>query len=212
MAEVGCLKDGNFQNLQAQQIMLGNNTIRISGFVNLDSGGGDAEAVAATGLTKNAVHIIGGDLTNGAVTVTLPTTTAVPDVGDFYTFLIGGKSTAAGGHVIRCGAATDKIVGAVQYIRIPATGLATANFGTTAAANDQTNAVYITPNHDTTTDDQINLDADIADGGGVEGSWVTFTYIGTPLTTDGTLFTWYVTGQIISVDPNGTGAAVFGAQ
>ena len=27
MAEVGCLKDGNFQNLQSQQIMLGNNSL-----------------------------------------------------------------------------------------------------------------------------------------------------------------------------------------
>ena len=209
MAEPGCLHDANFQNLEAQQIMLGNNTIRVAGFVNLDSGGTNAEEVLATGLTKNSVHIIGGNLTAGAVTVTLPTATAVPNVGDFYTFLIGAKSTASSGHVIKCGDANDKLIGCVQYIRVPAIGVATATFGSTGSANDQTNAVYITPNQDTTTDDLVSLDADVANGGGVEGTWITFTYVGTPITADGTLHTWYLTGQIISIDPNGTGAAVF---
>lgn len=208
MAESGCMQDANFQNLQAQQIMLGNNTLRVAGFVSLDSGGTDAAAVAATGLTVNSVHIIGGNLTSGAVTVTLPTGTAVPAVGDFYTFLIGGKSTATGGHTVKCGAATDKLVGGVQYLRVPTTGLATAG-GT--LGTDQTSAVFITPNQDTTTDDLVNLDADIADGGGVEGTWLTFTYIGTPLTANGTLHTWYLSGQVITSDANGTGAAVFGA-
>ena len=151
MAETGCMKDANFQNLEAQQIMLGNNTLRVSGFVSLDDGGTNAEAVAATGLTPNAVHILGGNLTGGTITVTLPTGAAnVPNVGDFYTFLIGIKSTT--GHTIQIGTANDKIVGAVKYIRVPATGLATAG-GT--LGTDQTSAVYITPNQDTTTDGKM---------------------------------------------------------
>jgi hypothetical protein len=207
MAEVGCLRDANFQNLNAQQIMLGNNTLRVAGFVNLDSGGDDALAVPATGLTANSVHIIGGNGTGGAVTVTLPTGTAVPNVGDFYTFLIGAQSTT--GHEITIGAATDKLVGGLQYIRVPATGLASAVISAAGAATVETNAVYITPNQNTTTDDRVFLDANAADGGGVEGTWITFTYIGTPYTTDGTLHTWYMAGQIITIDPNGTGAGVF---
>ena len=212
MGESGCLRDASFQNLEAQQIMLGNNTLRVTGFVNIDNGGATASAVVATGLTKNAVHIIGGNLTGGAVTLTLPTGTAVPNVGDFYTFLIGAKSTT--GHVIKCGHANDILVGGVQYIRVPASGLANQYGQDGTAANkaaSQTNAVYITPNQNTTADDLVKLDADAADGGGVEGTWLTFTYIGTPATTDGTKHAWYLSGQIFTIDPNGTGAAVFDA-
>ena len=208
MPEIGAMSDQSFHNLHAQNFQLGTNTLRVAGFKSLDSGGADAHAVAATGLSRNTVHIIGGNLTSGAVTVTLPTGTATPKIGDFYTFLIGCKSTATGGHIIKCGAATDKLIGGVEYIRVPATGLATAG-GT--LGTDQTSAVYLTPNQDTTTDDLISLQADEANGGGAEGSYVTFTYIGTPMTTDGTLHTWYISGQVFSQDPNGTGATIFDA-
>ena len=180
----------------------------IKRYVTLDAGGDNAESVAASGLTANAVHILGGNLTSGAITVTLPTTTATPSIGTYYTFLVGIKSTAVGGHVIKCGTATDKLIGSIEYVRVPSTGLATANFGTTAATKDQTLVVHITPNQDTTTDDLISLDGNEGDGGGIEGSWVTFTYIGTP---DGTNATWLVDGKVISHDPNGTGAHIFDA-
>jgi len=208
MAESGCMKSGNFQNLEAQQIVLGGNTLKVAGFVNIDNGGADANAVAATGLTVNAVHIIGGNGTTGATIVTLPDVDNVPNVGDFYTFLIGEPSTAADGHHIRtasAGVAGGILVGSLEYIRYNTeTGLALAKFGSTGAANDQTSAVYIAPVKGTS--EMICLDSDIADGGGLAGSWVTVTYIGTP---DKTNPTWYINGQVFSIDPNGTGEKVF---
>jgi len=198
-------------SISANHIIHKGQELFIKRYVTLDAGGDNAESVAASGLTANAVHILGGNLTSGAITVTLPTTTATPSIGTYYTFLVGMKSTANGppaGHVIKCGTATDKLIGSIEYVRVPSTGLATANFGTTAASNDQTSVVHITPNQDTTTDDLISLDGDKGDGGGIEGSWVTFIYIGTP---DGTNATWLVNGKVISHDPNGTGAHIFGA-
>ena len=195
-------------SISANHIIHKGQELFIKRYVTLDAGGDNAESVAASGLTANAVHILGGNLTSGAITVTLPTTTATPSIGTYYTFLVGMKSTAVGGHTIKCGTATDKLIGSIEYVRVPSTGLATATFGTSAGAHDQTSVVHITPTHDTTTDDLISLDGDKGDGGGVEGSWLTFTYIGTP---NGTHATWLVDGKIISHDPNGTGAHIFGS-
>ena len=206
MAEAGCLRDANFQNLQAQQIMLGNNSLRVAGFVSLNSGATAAVTVPATSLTANSVHIIGGDgaaagaAAGGAVSVTLPSGTAVPNVGDFYTFLIGAKSINTGHRIILGDTTNDKLVGGLQYIRVPNTG---------EIVGAAQNAVYITPNQSTTTDHRIVLDADLDNSGGVEGTWITFTYIGTPWTTNGSEHTWYISGQVISDDVDGDGTAVF---
>lgn len=210
MAESGCLKDGNFQNLEAQQIMLGNNSLRIAGFVNIGTPGGGAQTTAATALSKNSVHIINGDIDGtDSMTVTLPALAEVPSVGDFYTFFLACKSelTAAtgNGHTIKLPAAGPgggNMFGAVKLCRIPATGIALAD----TTADGQTIDVRISPVPGT--DEMIEMQSNDATGGGEPGSWITCTYMGL---TDGTNPGWYITGEIISKTAASTGNTTFDA-
>ena len=116
MGEVGCLKDGNFQNLETQQLMLGGSRIDAS----LESSGIlqiDAAATGAIEFAKNSILFMSAVNTD-ARTITLPELSTLQD-GDKFLFIIGiamnGGVTA--GHTLQISTAgTDgpKIVGSVM--------------------------------------------------------------------------------------------------
>jgi hypothetical protein len=210
MGEIGCLKDGNFQNLEASTIMLGNSTLRVAGFVNIGTAGGVAQTTAATSLVKNSVHIINGDIDGtDSMTVTLPALAEVPAVGDFYTFLLACKSEltagTGNGHTIKLPAAGPgggNMFGAVKLCRVPVAGTALAD----TTADGQTIDVRVSPVPGT--DEMIEMQSDDATGGGEAGSWITCTFMGL---TDGTNPSWYITGEIISLTAASTGNTTFDA-
>ena len=61
MAESGCLKDANFQNMEAQQIML-NNTSLVAplvqqGKITIDAGDGSEADVTLTNANANSIYV-----------------------------------------------------------------------------------------------------------------------------------------------------------
>jgi hypothetical protein len=210
MAETGCLKDGNFQNLETEVLEVNGNRLRVSSYVTLGATGSGNTAVAATSLTKNAVHILNGNLTDASTKVILPSKAQCASfglvAGDFYTFVVGLRSTAAIGHTISTDAADDTsgagayLLGGVRLIRA-ASGVANAASGNSAP----TEFSSIWPV--TATDEMVVMDADDAVGGGEAGSWVTFRYVGN--IGANSIPGWMLSGEIISVTPASTGAACF---
>ena len=116
MGEVGCLKDGNFQNLETQQLMLGGSRIDAS----LESSGIlqiDAAANGAIEFAKNSILFMSA-VNDDARTITLPELSTLQD-GDKFLFIIGiamnGGANAAHTLQISTGG-TDgaKIIGSVM--------------------------------------------------------------------------------------------------
>jgi len=207
MGEVGCLKDGNFQNLETNGLFVGGRSLRAAAYSNLGTIGDAAAAgnlIPATSLTENGVHIIIGNGTTDKVTVTMPALAAVPAIGTFYTFVLGARSTTANGggngHTIKlpaAGAGGGWLCGSVRLVR--ATGGA-------AHASNTTELVHIFPLSGT--DEMIEMQSDDATGGGEPGSFITLTYIGL---VDGTNPGWFVDGTIVSSTVASTGATSFAA-
>jgi len=205
MAEVGCLKDGNFQNLETNGLHVGGRPLRAAAYTNLGTvGAGKAGAnlIAATSLTPNAVHVIIGNGAADSVVVTMPALAAVPALGTFYTFVLGARSTStdsgADGHTIKLPAAGPGggwLCGSVRLVR------ATAG---AAHASNTTELVHVFPLSGT--DEMIHMQSNDAVGGGEPGSFVTLTYIGL---VDGTNPGWFVDGTIVSSTIASTGANSF---
>jgi hypothetical protein len=210
MAEVGCVKDGNFQNLETNNLFLSGNSLLTSTYVSIGGIADDQVAVAATGLTKNAIHVINGNLTTAGTKIILPSKAQVAtfglEIGDFYTFVVGVRSTRAGGHQISTDAADDGggagayLLGGVKLVRA-ASGVANA-----ASGNNQpievSNIWAVTG-----TDEMVVMDADDAVGGGEAGSFVTFRYLGN--IGANSIPGWMLNGEIISTTAATTGVATF---
>jgi len=124
MAEVGCLKDGNFQNLQSEQIMLGNSSL----VAPLASTGKNVldtitvpSAAAARDFTLDSTHlnsvyyITGARATNAQI-IRLPNL-SVASPGDKITFFCSTEPTSVSLDVMQAVAA-DKIYGAVPVYAI----------------------------------------------------------------------------------------------
>ena len=220
MGEVGCLKDGNFQNLETQDLLLDGNRLNTTKYVSIGDNTAADIPILATGLTKNAVHIINGNGGNHGTTITLPSKAEIATfglvIGDFYTFVVGSESTRAIGHTIRT---DDKVpdgglgnadgtgaflIGGVRLIR-SAGGVANATSG-----NDQpTELTSIYPQYGT--DELVLLKADDATGGGGGGSHVTFRYMGQFGPGSGDTVHWKLSGEILSASAASTGATTFAA-
>ena len=116
MGEVGCLKDGNFQNLETQQLMLGGSRIDAS----LESSGAlqlDAVANGAIAFAKNSILYM-SVINDDARTITLPELSTLQD-GDKFLFIIGvamngGVNSAHTLTISTGGTDGAKIIGAVM--------------------------------------------------------------------------------------------------
>jgi len=185
MAEVGCLKDGHFQNLEVGGLMTGNkiNVKNIIGATNVLT-----EADSGCICTIN----VGSDV---ATTITLPAITS-SNVGSHYEFFIGLENT--GGIDILTASTSDttgdNFVGAIE-IAINATW---------AAGTVQDDGIfYLLAGADI---NKINMTGAEANGAGEVGSYVRCVAISYSSTAHSL---WQVTGLLGTDDPDGTGAAIF---
>lgn len=210
MAEVGCLKDGNFQNLEVSStLMQGGNVLKVAGY-QLISTTGTGETTDAPDLTPNGIHFLAVDAAAAVAanneTITLPAAGTGLNIGDFFTFVVVRASTHTTGFTITT-AANDKIVGVCELRSVANVAIvadATARGGASTA---------VTNNLDLVGDiSAAGVDSIVLDGGsgenvaGAAGTQITLTYVGNP---DGTNAMYYVSGTITSVDPNGTAATTF---
>ena len=116
MAETGCLKDGNFQNLETQQLMLGGSRIDAS----LESSGAlqlDNAANGAIAFAKNSILYM-SVINDAARVITLPELSTLQD-GDKFLFIIGTAMNGGSnpGHTLTIstgGSDGAKIIGAVM--------------------------------------------------------------------------------------------------
>ena len=210
MAEVGCLKDGNFQNLEVSStLMQGGNVLKVAGY-QLITTTGAGETTAGSDLTPNGIHFLAvdaaGDVAANNETITLPAAGTGLNIGDFFTFVVVRASTHATGFTITT-AADDKIVGVCELRSVAAAAIvadATARGGASTAA---TNNLDLVGDISAAGVDKIVLDGGSGtDDAGAAGTQITLTYVGNP---DGTNAMYYVSGTITSIDPNGTAATTF---
>jgi len=112
MGEIGCLKDGNFQNLETQQLMLGgssiHNTIESSGLLLIDT----TVAVGDTPLVANRIHYI-ADTPTGARTLTFPALSTLSN-GDKFLIVMANDADAT--HFITITAPSACIIGTVLFV------------------------------------------------------------------------------------------------
>ena len=210
MAEVGCLKDGNFQNLEVSStLMQGGNVLKVAGY-QLITTTGAGETTAGSDLTPNGIHFLAvdaaGDVAANNETITLPAAGTGLNIGDFFTFVVVRASTHATGFTITT-AADDKIVGVCELRSVAAAAIvadATARGGASTAA---TNNLDLVGDISAAGVNKIVLDGGSGtDVAGAAGTQITLTYVGNP---DGTNAMYYVSGTITSIDPNGTAATTF---
>ena len=210
MAEVGCLKDGNFQNLEVSStLMQGGNVLKVAGY-QLITTTGAGETTAGSDLTPNGIHFLAvdaaGDVAANNETITLPAAGTGLNIGDFFTFVVVRASTHATGFTITT-AADDKIVGVCELRSVAAAAIvadATARGGASRAV---TNILDLVGDISAAGVNKIVLDGGSGtDVAGAAGTQITLTYVGNP---DGTNAMYYVSGTITSIDPNGTAATTF---
>ena len=210
MAEVGCLKDGNFQNLEVSStLMQGGNVLKVAGY-QLITTTGAGETTAGSDLTPNGIHFLAvdaaGDVAANNETITLPAAGTGLNIGDFFTFVVVRASTHATGFTITT-AADDKIVGVCELRSVAAAAIvadATARGGASTAV---TNILDLVGDISAAGVNKIVLDGGSGtDVAGAAGTQITLTYVGNP---DGTNAMYYVSGTITSIDPNGTAATTF---
>lgn len=210
MAEVGCLKDGNFQNLEVSStLMQGGNVLKVAGY-QLITTTGAGETTAGSDLTPNGIHFLAvdaaGDVAANNETITLPAAGTGLNIGDFFTFVVVRASTHATGFTITT-AADDKIVGVCELRSVAAAAIvadATARGGASTAV---TNNLDLVGDISAAGVNKIVLDGGSGtDVAGAAGTQITLTYVGNP---DGTNAMYYVSGTITSIDPNGTAATTF---
>jgi hypothetical protein len=219
MGEVGCLKDGNFQNLETAELHLNGNRLNTTTYVSIGGIAAEVQNIVATDLTKNAVNIINGNGTDHGSTITLPSKAEIATlglvVGDFYTFVVGSQSTASGGHIIMADAAADGagagayLIGGVRLIRAAA-GTVAANLCADATAATPVTGPAVTSVYPIYgTDERIVMQFDDGTGGGGSGSHVTFRYMGAFGL--GTTVHWMLSGEILSNTAVSTGVTLFTA-
>lgn len=112
MAESGCLRDASFQNLEASNIMLGNNTLvaplETKGLITIDAGNGSEADVTLTASQAGLIYVFTTNLTSAKV-INLPVLSAC-NIGDQFMFIVATNSTSTATITCPDGA---KIVGTV---------------------------------------------------------------------------------------------------
>ena len=194
MGEVGCLKDGHFQNLHVEGSLTGNK-IHIKNVT-----------VAATQLTEEDSGCICIFHLATAVAITLPLITAT-NIGMNYEFFIRTESAGTSASILTASTSDttgDCFLGALQIGINAAWGAAAAQDG----------GIFYLPSGDASGDpvagfhsvaaniNQINMTGTQADGGGEVGSYVRC--VATEFSAGGHSL-WQVTGLVGTDDPNGTG-------
>lgn len=196
MAESGCLKDGNFQNLQAQQLQLATSTLSAP----LESSG---KLVVHT--TDAALDLNAADHANSIVVLAkTPTQARLIKLPALSTMKAGEKivfvvAEAMANHASNTftiqeltTADTNKIIGCVTVV----TG------GDAATGTNVTNLVA-THGDAVGVTNIILSEATASNVAGAAGSVITLTCVG-----NATKY-WLVSGIMKSLDPNSTGAGIF---
>ena len=210
MAEVGCLKDGNFQNLEVSStLMQGGNVLKVAGY-QLITTTGAGETTAGSDLTPNGIHFLAvdaaGDVAANNETITLPAAGTGLNIGDFFTFVVVRASTHATGFTITT-AADDKIVGVCELRSVADAAIVADPTARGGASTAVTNNLDLVGDISAAGVNKIVLDGGSGtDVAGAAGTQITLTYVGNP---DGTNAMYYVSGTITSIDPNGTAATTF---
>ena len=100
MAEAGCLRDINVNNLEATNIMLGSNSLvaplETQGKIIIDAGNGDNDDVTLTASDAGTIYVFTTDLTNSAKVINLPALASLK-IGDQFMFIVAttmGSNTA----------------------------------------------------------------------------------------------------------------------
>jgi len=185
MGEVGCLKDGYFQNLQVNGSLTGNKKY----IKNV--------TVAATQLTEEdsgCICIIKAPV-GQATAITLPAITAT-NVGINYEFFIRIECTG-GIDILTTGisdTAGDNFIGALRI------GI-NAAWGSTDIQDD--GFFYVVAGADI---NQINMTGNETNGAGEIGSYVRCVAIEF---SDAGHSLWQITGLLGTADPDGTGSVIF---
>ena len=205
MGEVGCLKDGHFQNLQVESALFDITAAEFTGSlaVSGELTGYRKEvllqtvfttALALTVAQSGAIVLLNK---NEATAITLPEVTA-NDIGVEYTFV--QTLTSALDRTINTKYDNDYFTGSLTVLPLAVWGSGTAQDGL---------ATYALAN--AAADTQITFDDDLQNGMGAVGSSVTCTAIltGNVAAGGGAKVTWLVTGNVFTVDPNSNGTAIF---
>ena len=185
MAETGCLKDGNFQNLQVEGLLTGNK-INVKNITTATTVLTDADSGCICTINVGS---------NVATTITLPAITS-SNIGTYYEFFIGTENT---GGIDILTASTDDATGDtfVGAIKIEIN----AAWGADNAQDDGVFYLLASGDHN-----QINMTGAEENGAGEVGSYVrcvaiSYSSAGHSL--------WQVTGLLGTDDPNGNGTAIF---
>ena len=210
MGEVGCLKDGNFQNLEVSStFMQGGNLLKVAGYKQITSTGAGG-VTAAADLKPNGIHFCAvsdpAQVNAYNMTITLPTAGEGLKIGDFLTFVITRGSGHATGFTITTDGA-DKIVGLVDVIHVTSPDVVSISNrqNTDGAARDENNIDYA-GNLEAAGKDSVVLRQADGNHAGSTGSIITLTFVGKP---DGANAIYLATGRLVSIDPDGTNAATF---
>ena len=190
MGEVGCLKDGNFQNLEASSIMLGTNSlvapIESSGLITIDAGDGSEVDVTLTNADAGRIYIFTTNLTDSAKVINLPALSTM-NIGDQILFVV---ATTMAGNTATITAEGAKIIGTVGLANGDVDGGTSFSFKTVGTGPAKTNIVLT----GATTDNAA----------GSAGTKILLTVVGEKSH-------WLVSGMAMSADvtTTNTGAGLF---
>ena len=199
MAEVGCLKDGHFQNLEVNKLLVNNKDIRSRSTTSVVVAGGADLAITAV---KNTLYII-DDAAGGERVLTLPALSSV-NLGDFVSVHVSvALDDNDESYNITC-SGTDKIYGNVTVGNAIAGSAAVANGA--GLLNNVSHINVFDKAMVALSGDQDN------EGVGTIGSTITLTAIegsgtGSGPTTGAAAGIWWISGNLVTADPNSTGAA-----
>ena len=202
MAESGCLRDANFQNIDTAVLRVNNASVAVpvenTGKLTVDvaaTGSIGTAAGSSAATYANSIYIL-AKTPSGARTIFLPALSTV-SAGDKIVFVVAEQS-GTGSNIVTISEATDSdtntIFGCVTMV----------GGGDSVTGQKMTDLIASTGDAIGVT--TIALSADTSgDDAGTEGSVLTFTCIGS------TTKYWLLTGIVKTLDPGSTGATFFGA-
>jgi hypothetical protein len=194
-------KSGTFRNVSCDALHVGGNSIvapiEYSGKIVIDTSATVAVVMTAT-THANCIYIF-AKTPSGARAITLPALTDM-EIGDKIHFVVAEQS-GTGSNIVtiseKAASDTNKIIGCVTLVTGADAATGTNVTNRIATSGDAIGVTSVALSADTSGNDA-----------GSEGTELTFTCTGS----DATLGQyWLISGIALSLDPNGTGAALFGA-
>ena len=191
MAESGCLRDINVNNLEATNIMLGSNSLvaplETKGKITIDAGDGSEADVTLTASDAGTIYVFTTDLAAGAKVINLPALAGLK-IGDQFIFIVAttmGSNTAT----ITCPDGA-RIVGTVGMANGDVDGGASFSIKSVGTGPAKTNVVL--------------TGADTNNAAGSAGTKILLTVVGAKSN-------WLVSGFAMSADvtTTNTGAGLF---